>query len=333
MSEWLLPALVSLGIACGLFPIFLLLLRKPPVEIEDEDGRRELALGGFTEPLASQVPMTAQGQSEIRKLLNAAGFYHRSALTEYRAIRIALTLAGIFLTLAAALLVEPQYLTRTLIIGAIATLLLFSLPRLYLAFRRRRRAQEISRGLPLAMDLMSLNLSAGQNLLTSFNATAKDMQNSHPALAQELKITAKQAELHSLEVAASQFADRVQVPEASNLALLLVQSEKLGTDTSATLSELAGNFRTTARQRAETQANRTSFWMLFPSVFCFWVAAAIILVGPAYLEFFDYRQRIGPGMLNQPRQGIDRANQRTRTPVDPNNPAEPAPAATQPTAP
>lgn len=332
MSEWLLPALVSLGIACGLFPIFLMLLRRPPEDEAEDDTGREMVLGGFTEPLATQVPMTSENQSEIQKLLTAAGFYHRSALTEYRAIRVALSLAPIFLTLAVALIIDPAYLPRVLLIGLIITLLFFSLPRLFLAQRRRRRANEITRGLPLAMDLMTLNLSAGQNVISSFNATAKEMKNSHPALAQELSITARQAELHSLQVAASQFADRVQVPEVNNLALLLVQSERLGTDTSATMTELASNFRTTARQRAETQANRTSFWMLFPSVFCFWVAAAIILVGPAYLEFFDYRQRMGPGILNSTRQGLDRANQRTRPVVDPNNP-NPTPAPTTPTAP
>jgi hypothetical protein len=59
MSEWFLPALVSLGIACGLFPIFLLLIRKPQEQIEEDEGGRALALGGFTEPLATQMPMSS----------------------------------------------------------------------------------------------------------------------------------------------------------------------------------------------------------------------------------------------------------------------------------
>jgi tight adherence protein C len=132
---------------------------------------------------------------------------------------------------------------------------------------------------------------------------------SHPVLAQELTITQQQAELHSLEHALKQLADRVRVPEVNNLTLLLIQSEKLGTDTSSSLLEMATNFRTTARQRVEAQANRASFWMLFPSVFCFWVAAAIILIGPAYLEFTTYRQR-QTQFLNQSRQNINLANQR-----------------------
>ena len=55
-------------------------------------------------------------------------------------------------------------------------------------------------------------------------------------------------------------------------------------------------------------ANRTSFWMLMPSVFCFWVASAIILIGPAYLEFFAQRRR-SVLIFNQSRQNIEKANQ------------------------
>ena len=43
------------------------------------------------------------------------------------------------------------------------------------------------------------------------------------------------------------------------------------------------------RQRAEAQANRLGFLMLFPTIFCLLVAAAIILIGPAYFEFWQGR--------------------------------------------
>jgi tight adherence protein C len=133
-------------------------------------------------------------------------------------------------------------------------------------------------------------------------------------LAQELAITHQQAELHSMEHALKQLSDRVRIPEVNNLSLLLIQSEKLGTDTSASLLEMASHFRTTARQRVEAQANRASFWMLFPSVFCFWIAAAIILIGPPYLEFVQFRQRAAHD-FNQSRRNVEIANQRAAQPA------------------
>ena len=67
----------------------------------------------------------------------------------------------------------------------------------------------------------------------------------------------------------------------STVAYTLTQAEELGTNTSSALLELSGSIRTTLRQDAEAQANRTSFWMLFPTTVCLYVAAAIMLMGPA----------------------------------------------------
>jgi tight adherence protein C len=314
MNDWLQIALIVAGIACGLFPVFKLLMR-PKVDPLSEDDD-EPVLGGFTAPLAAQMPLSATGKDDIQKLLLGAGYYHPNALTDYRGIRVALTLAPLFLAGAAALILPPERFRTVAIAGVIGALLGFSLPRVWLAFQRQARGREISRGLPMAIDNLTLCLTAGQNPLAAFTTVAREMKSSHPVLAQELAITAKQAELHSLDTAVKQWADRTQVPEVSNLASLLVQSERLGTDTASTLVELSNNFRTTARQRAETQANRTSFWMLFPSVFCFWVAAAIILIGPAYLEYFEFRDRAGANLIANPQLGIDRANRRQGIPQE-----------------
>lgn len=319
MNEWLQIALIVAGIACGLFPLFKLILRR---DADPLDADADLAI----EPVGTSSSLFGGGD-DLRKLLLGAGYYHRTAMADYQTIRMSLTLAPIFLAAAAVLILPPQLFRTIVIFGGVSALLGFSLPRVWLAIQRRSRGREISRGLPLAVDNLTLCLTAGQNPLAAFATVAGVMKISHPVLAQELAITAKQAELHTLDTAVKQWAERAQVPEVSNLSSLLVQSERLGTDTASTLIELSNNFRTTARQRAETQANRTSFWMLFPSVFCFWVAAAIILIGPAYLQYFEYRDRVGPNVINNMATGMDRANRRrgNMEPADPNAPP-PAPA-------
>jgi tight adherence protein C len=181
------------------------------------------------------------------------------------------------------------------------------LPRVYLTARARSRARQIERALPLTIDLLTLCLSAGQNLLDSLRQVSEELRFSHPVVAGELAIAQRHAALHSLENAMKQWADRTPIPEVTNLALLLIQSERLGTDAAGTLLEMSNNLRVSLRQRAEAQANRTSFWMLFPSVFCFWVAAAIILITPPYLQFFQYRQQAAQ-LFNQSRNNISRAN-------------------------
>jgi pilus assembly protein TadC len=272
-----------------------------------------MVLGSMTPVLAVQLPGTAASRESLRKDLRLAGFYHSAALVEYTAVRALLVLVLLLLTGVIALLAPSADVMRILGLGLLGAGLGYSLPRVYLTVRGRARAWQIERGLPLAIDLLTLCLSAGQTLLAALRQVSEELRFSHPVLAQELAIANRQAELHSLEQAMKQWADRAPVPEVTNVALLLIQSERLGTDAASTLLELASNMRISLRQRAEAQANRTSFWMLFPSVFCFWVAAAIILIGPAYLEFFQYREQ-ATQLFDQSRKNIDRANERDQQP-------------------
>ncbi len=166
----------------------------------------------------------------------------------------------------------------------------YSVPRAYVALRARKRARQIELGLPFAIDLLTLALSAGQTILAALQQVAGELRHSHPALAEELEIVRQQSAISSLEHTLAQLAERVAVPEVRNLALLLIQSERLGADASTALLEFSNNQRVNLRQSAEATANRASFWMLFPSVLCLWVAAAIVLIGPIYFEFWSQRK-------------------------------------------
>src|SRR5947208_12308330 len=115
------------------------------------------------------------------------------------AVRTVLVLLPLFAAGVLALLVEPEQVGNVLIGGGVLALLGFSLPRVHLAIRGRTRCRAIERGLPLAIDLLTLCLSAGQNLLDAMRQVTGQLRTTHPVLAQELAIVRQQAELHSLE--------------------------------------------------------------------------------------------------------------------------------------
>lgn len=257
--------------------------------------------------------MTKEGQEELKQDLRAAGYYRRTALLEYTAVRTLLVLVPLIATGVFALLAPVGRLPWVVGLGLGATLLGYSLPRVYLSVRARLRDRELARGLPVVIDLMTLCLSAGQNIMSALEQTAHEIRASHPELAYELNIVEQQTRLHSLEQALQQLADRVRVTEMRNLALLLIQSERLGTDTAQTLLEYATSIRTTLRQQAEARASRASFWMLFPSVFCLFVSAAIILIGPTYMEFWEYR-RESTRLLDNGRGVVNKANEQNSPP-------------------
>ena len=323
MLEWIQFGGVFLAVASLCFIVVSLVLRRPDSQdarlgLEEEPTSPLILSRESVDTLAKATDPKAPTNIDLQNDLRSAGFYKSTALIEYRSVRNLLVVAALLITAIVAFFVPATAVMNVLLGGLLFTGLAYSIPRVYLYIRSRSRSQAIERGLPLAIDMLILCLSAGQNLLQALLQVAHHMRNTNPVLAQELTIAHQQAELHSLGHALRQWAERVRIPEVKNLVMLLTQSEKLGADAAETLNELATNFRVTARQRAEAQANRTSFWMLFPSVCCFWVASAIILIGPAYLEYFQYQEKAS-GLFNKSQQTIESIN-----PPDANNPIPPA---------
>lgn len=251
----------------------------------------DLVLGEWTPALAEQTPISTETRAELVQELRDAGYYRPSALTEFRAIRTLAVLIPLFAGVVTALFLDNTWLVTVAVASLAASALGFALPRIALHWMARARAAKMARALPVAVDLLTLALTGGQSILAALQRVSRELRFSHPVMAEELQFVAEQAELRSLEHALRQLADRVRVPEVRNLALILIQSERLGTDVSSALLEFSNNFRTTLRQRAEAQANRASFWMLFPAILCLWIPATVILIGPVYFEFWDRRSK------------------------------------------
>jgi tight adherence protein C len=256
----------------------------------DLESKADFLLGDMTPALAAQVPMGTVSRIDLQKELKAAGYYRKAALLEYGAVRTILVVTPLVVAGLLALFVDPAQVPSVLIGGGVIALLGYSIPRLFLYFRGKLRGRQIEHGLPLAIDMLTLCLSAGQNILAALHRVCGEIRFCHRVLADELEIVRQQAELRSLPHALQQWADRVQVDEVRNLTMILIQSERLGTDTCSALLEYSNNLRTNLRQRADAKANKTMFWMLFPTLLCLWIPAAIVLIGPAVLEFQQHRK-------------------------------------------
>lgn len=281
--------------------------------------------------LAATLPALRNTRQELQKLLWTAGYYRPTALTEYLAIRAVLFLGLVVATGLLALLAPVEQLPMVVAVGLVSAGVGFSLPRLVLGSQASSRARRICRGLPVAMDVIALCLTAGQNLVGSLQQTSVELADANEDLSRELQIVAQQAAMHSLGQALMQWANRLNISEVRSLVLLLVQSDRLGTDMVTTLLEFADNQRIILRQRAEAQANRANFWMLFPSVFCLWIASAIILVGPAYIEFWKFRREQMNTLIKGARNQVERSNPRPPAPGENPDARPPEPRPNPPT--
>ena len=313
MYEWVIIGLISVAVAGSFFLLLqrsnakrqLLEKRLAGEQTPGMESQPQMILGELTPAIAGQIPLTEKGHSDLRRELIDAGFYRPTAVIEYVALRTVLLIVPLVIAAAVALLLEPARVPVVAFVGIVVASLGYSLPRIFLNYLARTRTRQIERGLPVALDLITLGLSAGLTILASIRRVARELRKAYPILAYELEIVQQQAEMRSLEHSLQQLSDRVRVPEIRNLALILVHSERLGTDIGSTLLEFSAAFRATLKQRAEAQANKASFWMTFPTVLCLWISAAIVLVGPMYFEFWNRRNQTAD-LLNR---RMERLNQ------------------------
>lgn len=297
MFEWFILGLIflaTLGLTLTIYQWILERRQRAELELATADepvaaDASLMILGPLTPVAAAHSPVAAEKLPELQQELREAGFYHRNAVIEFQAVRAISILLPLFGACFLALLAQKDDVPRIVVIGVVLGALGFSLPRVYINYVARRRAREIERGLPVALDLLNLGLSGGQNLFSALESVSREIQRAFPVLASELRIVREQAKLSSLTVALTQFAERVSLADVSNLAMVLAQTDKLGTDVSAALLDFAHNIRMNMRHRAEAHANRANFWMLFPTIICLWIPAALVLVGPVYFEMIKKR--------------------------------------------
>jgi tight adherence protein C len=148
------------------------------------------------------------------------------------------------------------------------------------------------------MDMLSMCLSGGMPLSPSLDHVAHNLA-AYPALAEELLILKRQSEVGSLRRALVDFADRIDMPQVRQVAGLLARGEQLGNRLSVSLLDQADHFRSTRRQLATMQANKTPVILTLPLMFCFAPAVLILLMSPTLLQLTEFlRPSSGPGLLD-----------------------------------
>jgi tight adherence protein C len=286
---------------------------------DPERTEADLVLGNLTPALAGQIPMAAGDSARLEGELRAAGYYGRTALMEYAAVRAVLVLLPLLAGAVGALMTETARQAFACWGASLtAALLGYSVPRVVLYFKAQARKHAIERGLPAALDMLTLCLGAGLNVLVSLRRVAEELHTAHPVLAYELELVSRHAELRTLEFALARFADRVGVPQVRNIAALLSQSQNLGSDAVNVLREYADNLRVNLRQRADEMANKAPLKLLVPA-YMLAIGAGILIVSPTVLEFVEFRK------LNLVNETVNQAREALRRPDAARQEATPSP--------
>lgn len=161
----------------------------------------------------------------------------------------------------------------------------FILPFFYLRRRIFRRKTLILRSFPNVLNLISLCVGAGLDLILSLNWIIERSPVSSPLL-DEFAVV-----LHEINVgqprrqALRNMAKRLDIPEISSFVRIVVQAEKMGTPIGEALAMYAEEVREMRFERAERQALKAPIKMLFPLVFFILPVVGIIVGGPILIRF------------------------------------------------
>jgi len=156
-------------------------------------------------------------------------------------------------------------------------------PVLWLRGRLHRRQDEIRRGLPYALDLLTLSVEAGLDFTQALARIVKKLGNS--PLAVELGQTVRDIQLGRTRAQAlRELSRRVELFELNSVVSALIQADELGSSLGPILRVQADQFRIRRSQSAEKQAMEAPVKILLPLILFIFPTIFIMIFGPIALK-------------------------------------------------
>jgi tight adherence protein C len=229
----------------------------------------------------SFVPKSPKEMSRVERRMVSAGYYGPWPATLFAVAELGLP------ALVFGLIVFYFGTGAALIFAAIAAMIAFYVPNLWLGRAVNARRREIQNGLPDAIDLLIVCIEAGSGIDQALNRVAEELALPYPALARELELISAETRAGKPRMEAfKNFADRTKVDDVRSLVAMLIQTDRFGTSLGLALRTHADTSRTKRRQRAEEKAAKLGVKLLFPLVFCLFPAFYLIVLGPSMLKIF-----------------------------------------------
>ena len=162
------------------------------------------------------------------------------------------------------------------------------LPDRVLRSTHRRRDLCIRSSLPIALELMILSLESGQSIDSAISETARELNESHPELAEEFNLVLMEMlASRGRQEALRGLVERNSEPEIKRIAQVLIDGDRFGTGLATALRNQLRFLRTRMRQSAQEQARKVSVKLVFPIFFLIFPAILLVTLGPAVILVFN----------------------------------------------
>lgn len=169
----------------------------------------------------------------------------------------------------------------------LAPLTCYYLPKAWLRMRARRRREVIEKGMPDALDMLSVCVEAGLGFDQALQRVSEHWET--PLGVEFGRVVAEIGMGVPRRNALRNLADRVGIQALASFVAVILQSDQLGMSIKGTLQAQAEQMRVERRFRAQEQARKMPLKMLFPLTFLIFPAMFAVILGPSIpilAEFF-----------------------------------------------
>jgi tight adherence protein C len=183
---------------------------------------------------------------------------------------------------------ELMSLGRGLFIGVTMGLAATIIPAISLDYLKSRRQARMRQALPDALDVIVVCLEGGLSLPASFGRVARELADTHPVLAVELRIAEREVQMGlSLGEALRNLAARFDLEELRSLATVVTQADRFGASVSRGFKVFANSMRLRRQQTAEERAHKAAIKLIVPTALFIFPAMFVVALGPAVFRAID----------------------------------------------
>lgn len=222
--------------------------------------------------------------ADLEHKLTVAGNPGNMHARDFYAIRFLVLIAGIIL----AYLLNRDFSNidfNNFILGILIIAICYFFPGYWLKGRMKIRQDEIRRGLPDALDMLSVCASAGLGFDQSLQKVSDYWDTE---LGRELKRVTHEMEMGIARTTALRdMSERVDVDDLTQFIAIIIQAEMIGMSYADVLHSQALQLRVLRQYRAREIANKLPAKMIIPLATCILPALIAVILGPAIPNLMD----------------------------------------------
>ena len=232
--------------------------------------------------------------SVVRVRLMRAGYLGQPAVSWYYGARfVSVVIPQIILLIALPWLSGLPQITP-LATSLVLAVMGLAFPGWVLGQRISKRKLEYFEGFPDMMDLLVACVEAGLSLDAAVQRVAEELSGRYPNLAMQLRIISLELQAgRSRKDAWRNFADRLDMEEASSLVTMLRQAEEMGSSLGETLRVFSKDMRQRRMLKAEEKAMALPAKLTLPLILFVFPTLLGVLIMPAIVRMGDVLSKMG----------------------------------------